>query len=103
MNVNNFNNMTNKEKYEFISECNMFFVDYLDEGADMLYLKYCDETDTLDLYSTYTEEDIEINSIVHDEGNYFRFDTSDYGKVTFKAVKLLDVFDKNGDLIQYEK
>lgn len=45
MNVNNFNNMTNKEKYEFISECNMFFVDYLDKGVDIMYLKYYDETD----------------------------------------------------------
>lgn len=103
MNVNNFNNMTNKEKYEFISKCNMFFVDYLDDGVDILYLKYYDETDTLELHSTYTDEDMEINSIVHDEGNYFRFDTTDYGKVLFKAVKLLDVFDKNGDLINYGK
>lgn len=103
MNVNNFNDMTNKEKYEFISKCNMFFVDYLDEGVDILYLKYYDETDALELYSTYTDNDIEINSITYDEENYFKFDTVDYGIVSFKAVKLLDVFDKNGDLINYEE
>lgn len=45
MNVNNFNNMSNKEKYEFISRCNMFFVDYPDKGVDIMYLKYYDETD----------------------------------------------------------
>lgn len=100
MNVNNFNKMTNKEKFEFILHGGINLIDYIsdeNDTIDVMNLLYDEKSDTLEIYSTYTGDRYDVEYIEYNGDNYFNVKTDEY-LLELESVKFVKAFNEDGSI-----
>lgn len=100
MNVNNFNKMTNKEKFEFILHNGIHLIDYISDNndtIDVMNLLYDEKSDTLEIYSTYTGDRYDVEYIEYNGNSYFNVKTDEY-LLELESVKFIKTFDEDGSI-----
>lgn len=96
MNVNDFNKMSNKEKFSFIDNNYIKLIEYSDV-IDVMSLIYTEKTDSLELYSVYTDETYDVLDFTYEGNNYFKAKLENYS-LNLNATIFVDAFDKEGNI-----